>query len=418
MTRSGLAVARRHTLGRMTRAALLWLAAVAASHSAFAEPRLAPLPQSDWTDEHRAAIASVPPGFMPNAVATYLHNPVLAGNVLPYLDYIVNESPLPARDRALLSLRTAWLARSNYLWAHLAAAARAEGLDDDDFERIAIGPGADGWTPFEAALLGAADELHVDSFIVEDTWQVLAAGYDDMHMIELMFLVGHHLLHAGAFNSLRLDIEPGVGDRMPYGIPRTIAAAWTNTRLIGAPPRIAPLAREHWTPELRAQLDPNDTGGPVANVFGTFVLNPEGDRLQADVGRHIRGANSLSGREAEVLILRTGVLTRAEYEWAAHSRIGRRLGMTDADVARIVAGPGSGGDRREAALLRAADELYRDDVVSDETWAELTAQFDTRQQLDVLIAVGGFRAVSIALNGAGVQLDANMADARFPPELR
>jgi len=43
---------------------------------------------------------------------------------------------------------------------------------------------------------------------------------------------------------------------------------------------------------------------------------------------------------------------------------------------------------------------------------------DTKQLLDVLIAVGGYRATSMAINSAGVQLDANMADFRFPPSLR
>jgi hypothetical protein len=32
--------------------------------------------------------------------------------------------------------------------------------------------------------------------------------------------------------------------------------------------------------------------------------------------------------------------------------------------------------------------------------------------------VGGYRATSMAINSAGVQLDANMADFRFPPSLR
>jgi len=34
-----------------------------------------------------------------------------------------------------------------------------------------------------------------------------------------------------------------------------------------------------------------------------------------------------------------------------------------------------------------------------------------------LIAVGGYRSVSMAINSAGVQLDSNMADFRFPPSL-
>ena len=93
--------------------------------------------------------------------------------------------------------------------------------------------------------------------------------------------------------------------------------------------------------------------------------------------------------------------------------------MTDADVARIIAGPESGGgDPLEMALLRATDELYKDDRVSDDTWAALARGLDTRQLLDVLVSVGGYRATSMAINTAGVQLDANMADFRFPPSLR
>ena len=59
-----------------------------------------------------------------------------------------------------------------------------------------------------------------------------------------------------------------------------------------------------------------------------------------------------------------------------------------------------------------------DDRVSDETWTTLAKGLDTKQLLDVLIAVGGYRATSMAINSAGVQLDANMADFRFPPALR
>jgi len=128
---------------------------------------------------------------------------------------------------------------------------------------------------------------------------------------------------------------------------------------------------------------------------------------------------TLSVRHRETLLMRIGVLCRSEYEWAAHSRLGRRAGMTDTDVDRIIAGPDAGGgDPVEAALLRATDELYRDDVISDATWSALAKTFETKQLLDVLIAVGGYRSTSMAINSAGVQLDANMADFRFPASLR
>jgi hypothetical protein len=92
--------------------------------------------------------------------------------------------------------------------------------------------------------------------------------------------------------------------------------------------------------------------------------------------------------------------------------------MTDADIDRILAGPGRGGDPVEDTLLQATDELHRDVVVSGQTWGTLAAALDTQQLLDALMTVGAYRSGSMLISSAGVQLDANMADFRFPPSLR
>ena len=140
------------------------------------------------------------------------------------------------------------------------------------------------------------------------------------------------------------------------------------------------------------------------------------DQPRTLVSEHIRQTSTLTPRVREMLIMRIGLLCRSEYEWAAHAPAGRRTGMTDADVERIVNGPDSGGgDALEVALLRAVDELYRDDVVSEKTWSALAAGLDTKQLLDVLITAGGYRMVSMALNSLGVQLEPNAV--RFPATL-
>ncbi len=77
-----------------------------------------------------------------------------------------------------------------------------------------------------------------------------------------------------------------------------------------------------------------------------------------------------------------------------------------------------GGGAVEAALLRAADELYRDDEIGDATWDALAAELSERQRLDALFTFGAFRSATYAINSAGVQLDANMSEFRFPPSLR
>src|SRR6185295_17915017 len=203
------------------------------------------------------------------------------------------------------------------------------------------------------------------------------------------------------------EIEPDVPDRLPSGLPYSVAAKRTNLRLVDKEARIPPLQPREWTPEQRKRFDPNGTGQRAANVFVTFVRNPPADRVRGPINQHILNSTTLSVRQRETLLMRIGVLCRSEYEWAAHSRLGRRAGMTDADVARIIAGPGSalesgGGDPLEIALIRATDELYRDDRVTDDTWAALAKGLDTKQLLDVLIAIGGYRSTSMAINSAGV----------------
>jgi len=366
--------------------------------------RVAPVPEAQRSAEQQSIAARFATAGMPNAVGAYLNHPTLAQAILPNEQYVSRESTLSPRHRALVNLRTAWLAHSNYLWAHHAEAARQSGMTSAELTRIARGPDAKGWDTFEISVLRAADELHVDSFVSDATWGSLAARYDTNQLIDLVYGAGDVTMHAGAINSLGVQIEPGFRDRLPSGITYTVGAARTNVRLLGREPRIPPVEAA--------------TGRANGNVFRTFVRNPPADRLRGAVTTHIRNGTTLPPRYRELLLMRIGALCRSEYEWAAHSRIGRQTGMTDADVERIASAPAVTSDPVEAALLHAADELYQDDRVSNATWAALAKVFDTKQLLDVLIAVGGYRTVSMAINSAGVQLDANMADFRFPASVR
>ena len=387
---------------------------------ASAAPRIAPVAEGQRNDEQRALAARFADLGLPNAVATYLNHPAVAAAILPYERYISSASTLPPRQRALAHLRTSWLTRSEYLWAHHAARAKTTGLTTEDLARVARGPDAAGWSPFERTLLRAADELHVDSFVSDAAWTALAAEYSVDQLVDFVYGVGEFTMHAAVLNTLGVEIEPNVVERFPPGIAYTIAARQTNERMQGKAPRIAPLMPHEWTPEQRARLDPTNSGRPAANVFATFVRNPPVDALRNAIGTHIRGGTTLTPRQRELLLMRIGVLCRSEYEWAAHMRAGKSaaVGMTDADVERIARGPDAPGDALETALLRATDELFRDDRISDATWAALAARLDTRQLMDVLIAVGGYRTASMAINSAGVQLDANMADFRFPAFVR
>jgi alkylhydroperoxidase family enzyme len=320
--------------------------------------------------------------------------------------YVTTQSGLPPRHRALLALRTAGLTRSAYLWGHLAPLARANGLTDDDLARIPRGPDAPGWDAFEQTVLRAADELHVDSFISDATWTALSTRYDVNQLVDVIDTAGTLTMHAGVINSVRVEVERDVKDRLP-STPFTATAKRTNIRLEGKGARIPP----------REQTDGR---AATANLFRTFNLNPAADRTRGMMNQQVNNTNSLPPRRRELLLMRIGILCRSEYEYAAHHRVGVRAGLTDADVAHIIAGPGSGGgEPLDDTLLHAADELFENDVISNGTWDALAkGGLDMKQLFDVIITVDGYRWNSMLISSAGVQLDENMADFRLPPSLR
>jgi len=371
-------------------------------------PRLAPIPDAQRTDEQRKVAAQFAASSMTNAIATYLHHPALAQMLLAHQQYLYDDSVLPPRHRLLLQLRTAWLTRSDYLWAHRAPAARQAGFTNDELTRIARGADAKEWDTFEATLLRAADELHVDSFISDASWRALTARYTIAQMIDVIDTVGGLTMNAGALSSFGVQIEPGLSDRRPSGIPYAPTAKRVNVRLIGKEARIPP------APPVKS---PDGTVRPTANVFSTFRHHPPADSVRGAINNHVN-RNALQPKHRELLLMRIGILCRSEYEYAAHFRVGRRAGMSDAEVESILKGPGSSADAVWNALLRATDELHANDVVAPDTWSVLARAMDAKQLFDVLVSIGGYRSTSMLINSAGVQLDDNMADFRFPPELR
>ena len=326
-------------------------------------PRVGAVPESSWTDEQRAIAAQFARSGMTNAIATYLHYPTLAQALLAHERYISNDSTLPPRHRLLLGLRTALLTRSDYLWAHRVAAARRAGFTDDEIGRVALPPNWPGPTGVDMTLIRAADELYVDAFLSDATWLALTTreGYDLNQMIDLVDTVGAYTMHAGMLNSMGVPLEPNMTERRPTDVPYNLAAPRTNIRLLGREPRIPPVPAKN----------PDGTVRQTANVFQTFVRNPPADRLRGAINNHVNSRSTLWPRQRELLLMRIGVLCRSENQYAAHNRVGRRAGMTDADIDRILRGPGNGGDAIEDALLRATDELHGRDAISAETWKAL-----------------------------------------------
>jgi alkylhydroperoxidase family enzyme len=117
----------------------------------------------------------------------------------------------------------------------------------------------------------------------------------------------------------------------------------------------------------------------------------------------------LDHRTNSLLALRTAFRCDSEFEWGVHAQTAMtRGGMSADEVARVAAGPDAPGwPTRDAALLRAADELHDDHTISDATWATLSVDHDAAALLEIAFVVGHYTMLSMVANAAGVPPEPN-----------
>lgn len=169
-------------------------------------------------------------------------------------------------------------------------------------------------------------------------------------------------------------------------------------------PRIPTLSDAQLTDEQKVALAP--MGARVINIFRTLAHAPKAlTRFQQWGAYVLSRRNSLPEREREIVILRIGFLCKSGYEWAQHTAIGKRSGLTDDEIARIKKGADAGWSPADTALIRASDELHNDQFITDATWAALGKHFDQKQCMDVVFTAAQYTQVSMFLNTFGVQLD-------------
>jgi len=178
------------------------------------------------------------------------------------------------------------------------------------------------------------------------------------------------------------------------------------------PPTTA-AGRDERTEELLASFRRED--GTDLNIFATLAHHPRLLKRWSAFGGTLLFRGQLPARDRELLILRTAWLCKAEYEWGQHVLIGRDAGITDDEIGRIPEKEISGEwGPREQALLRGADELHEQSVISDQTWEVLAAEYDYQQLIEVCMVVGQYHMVAFTLNSLGVELEPTPGLAQFP----
>lgn len=175
------------------------------------------------------------------------------------------------------------------------------------------------------------------------------------------------------------------------------------------PARLPQVRDEDFTDETRAFFG-QWVGGIFSNaernpVLRTFAHHPALANAFSPLNIHLLGAdNTLPVKLRQIAIMRVAWITRATYMWSSHLNTSKLCGLTDEFYGPVQRGAYDPYFTEfERVVIRATEELVRDQKVSDANWAKLAAEWDAKQLLDFLFTVGCYTMVAGVMRSTGAE---------------
>ena len=150
---------------------------------------------------------------------------------------------------------------------------------------------------------------------------------------------------------------------------------------------------------------PLTSDGGLRGPFNALLYSPAiGDAVQR-VGEAVRFEGTLSPQLRELAILTVAAEWQAHYEWWAHERIARDVGVGEALIAGVKAGalPAS-ADPQEQMIHAFAREVIEHHHVSDDRYAAAVATFGETAVVELVLLLGYYTLIAMTLNVFAVPL--------------
>jgi 4-carboxymuconolactone decarboxylase len=163
--------------------------------------------------------------------------------------------------------------------------------------------------------------------------------------------------------------------------------------------RIAILKPEEMNAEQRAVIEASKANGkPFGGPFWAYIRNPKLMQNLHDMGDSI-AESTLTAREQQVIVLTVARFWNAKYPWAAQSRNGLKIGLSEAEIDAInCRGAPPTASKRELLAQRVANELLADKALSEATYAAAAATFSTEELVALVARVGSFTMTCCTAN--------------------
>ena len=176
---------------------------------------------------------------------------------------------------------------------------------------------------------------------------------------------------------------------------------------------------EPWTEEARAVFafwgEPGaHENGSTNNMVMTLAHHPALAIAYYTFGKPLLVASTLSPRDRELVVLRVAWLLRSAYEWHYHVGYALNLGFGLDEITAI--GTGSTAacwNDRDAAVLRAVEDLQSGSTLSQTCRTDLSRHFDGRQIIDLVFTIGNYVMLSWAISALDIELEKNVDPIGF-----
>ena len=133
------------------------------------------------------------------------------------------------------------------------------------------------------------------------------------------------------------------------------------------------------------------------NLFRQLVNSPGGARAFGTLGGYIRHKSTLDPRLREMAIIQVGYLTKSEYEYTHHVRLGmEQLGVSESDINGITAetnGQTSSLPELERIILRATRDMVTNFKISDNDFENLKIFLSNEHLVDLVLTIAFYCGV-------------------------
>ena len=163
-------------------------------------------------------------------------------------------------------------------------------------------------------------------------------------------------------------------------------------------------------PDVQAALE----GVRLLNIYRMLATAPTLIRPFMRLGSHNFTTLELSDRLREIAILASARATNANYEWAQHVRIGKRVGIEPEAIAAIKARQLDTLTSDDRAVAEFATSVTEDVAATDESFAAVHALLGDRQTVELLLVVGFYNMVARFLETLQIDLEADAEDTLRP----